>query len=96
MSNFLFEPGILLMFIRATRQVDWTLHLSSFRSMLPWFFACDRVNYARYGTAYWLEMMALEKTHPGWYFIYNFLEYEKERLNFNHKSVVCYCMHLLM
>jgi hypothetical protein len=53
------------MFIRATRQVDWDLHLSSFRSMIPWFFACDKVNYARYGSAYWLEMTSLEKTHPG-------------------------------
>ena len=53
------------MFIRATRQVDWDLHLSAFRSMIPWFFACDKVNYARYGSAYWLEMTSLEKTHPG-------------------------------
>ena len=53
------------MFIRATRQVDWDLHLFAFRSMIPWFFACDKVNYARYGSAYWLEMTSLEKTHPG-------------------------------
>lgn len=53
------------MFIRATRQVDWDLHLSAFRSMIPWFFACDKVNYARYGSAYWLEMTSLETTHPG-------------------------------
>ena len=53
------------MFIRATRQIDWNLHLTAFRSMIPWFFACDKVNYARYGSAYWLEMTSLEKTHPG-------------------------------
>ena len=53
------------MFIRATRQVDWDLHLSAFRMMIPWFFACDKFNYARYDSAYWLEMMSLEKTHPG-------------------------------
>lgn len=41
------------------------LHLFAFRSMIPWFFACDKVNYARYGSAYWLEMTSLEKTHPG-------------------------------
>lgn len=55
----------LLLFIRATRENDWDLHLSAVRSMLPWFFAADRVHYARYGTAYWLEMSCLEETNPG-------------------------------
>ena len=44
------------MFIRATRIIDWDLHLLPFRSMIPWYFACDKVNYSRYGSAYWLEM----------------------------------------
>ena len=59
------------MFIRATREVNWDLHLAAFRDMLPWFFITDRVNYARYGSAYLLEMTALESTHPGivWYSI---------------------------
>ena len=64
---------ILLLFIRGTRVIDWNLHLSAFRAMIPWFFACDRTNYARYGSAYWLEMTLLDmtlldKTHPGWAF----------------------------
>ena len=57
--------GMLLSFIRATRTTNWSLHLSSVRRMLPWFFAYDRINYARYLTVYWLEMMSLERTHPG-------------------------------
>ena len=56
---------VLLLFIRATRENDWALHLSAVRSMLPWFFAADRVNYARYGSIYWLEMISLENSHPG-------------------------------
>lgn len=28
---------VLLLFIRATRENDWQLHLSAVRSMLPWF-----------------------------------------------------------
>ncbi|XP_038062969.1 uncharacterized protein LOC119733637 [Patiria miniata] len=55
---------VLLMLIRASREGDWQLHLSSLRSMLPWFFAYDRVNFSRYGAAYWLEMCSLETTHP--------------------------------
>jgi hypothetical protein len=35
------------------------------RSMLPWFFAYDRVNYARYLLLYWLEMSCVQDTHPG-------------------------------
>ena len=69
--------GILLMFIRATREVNWGLYLASFRAMLPWFFACERVSYARYGSAYWLEMTALEQTHPGMLNLYCFADREK-------------------
>eukprot|EP00057_Strongylocentrotus_purpuratus_P019489 XP_011673963.1 PREDICTED: uncharacterized protein LOC105442958 [Strongylocentrotus purpuratus] len=56
--------GDLLQFIRATRQGDWNLHLFCVRSMLPWYFSYDRVNYARYLSAYWVEMCALKETHP--------------------------------
>ena len=63
--NYIQMVQVLLMFLRATRENDWDLHLSAVRSMLPWFFATDRVHYARYGAAYWLEMLCIEKTHPG-------------------------------
>lgn len=61
---------ILLMFLRGTRENDWNLHLSAVRSMLPWYFAADRVHYARYGTIYWLEMLCLEATHAGQLFLF--------------------------
>ena len=32
--------------------------------MLPWFFAYDRINYARYLTTYWLEMLKLPDSQP--------------------------------
>ncbi|XP_046860781.1 uncharacterized protein LOC124454010 [Xenia sp. Carnegie-2017] len=56
--------GTLLQFIRATREGNWELHLSTMRIMLTWYFACDRVNYSRHGTAYWFEMTKLQETHP--------------------------------
>lgn len=56
---------LLLLFIRATRSSDWKLHLSALRSMLPWYFGYDRVNYARYACVYWLEMSTIEISHPG-------------------------------
>ena len=63
-SKYIEMVQLLLLYIRATRTSDWLLHLSSLRSMIPWFFATDRVNYSRYAPCYWLEMMCLEKTHP--------------------------------
>ena len=55
---------LLLLYLRATRTTDWNLHLSSLRSMIPWFFATDRINYLRYASSYWMEMMCLEQTNP--------------------------------
>ena len=55
---------LLLQFTRATREGSWSLHISSVREMLPWVFAYDRTNYARYLTVYWCEMTLLPQTHP--------------------------------
>ncbi len=63
-STYIDMVQLLLMFIRATRTSDWKLHLSALRSMIPWFFAADRINYSRYSPCYWLEMSLLAKTHP--------------------------------
>lgn len=63
-SSYIEMVQLLLLYIRATRTSDWFLHLSSLKSMIPWFFATDRVNYSRYASCYWLEMMCLDKTHP--------------------------------
>lgn len=57
--------GLMMKFIRATREGNWLLHLSTLRSILPCYFAADRDNYSRYASVYWLEMNALEETHPG-------------------------------
>lgn len=54
----------LLTFIRATREGNWDLHLESIRAMLPWFFAYDHINYARYLPIYLVKMLCLEETHP--------------------------------
>ena len=32
--------------------------------MLPWFFAYDHTNYARFGTVYWSTLMTLSSSHP--------------------------------
>ena len=39
---------ILLGLLRASREDNWALHLSSIRQMIPWCFAYDNLNYAKY------------------------------------------------
>ena len=50
---------ILLLFTRAQRDGIWELHLSAFRSMLPYFMRYNHTNYARWGTVYLNEMYQL-------------------------------------
>lgn len=63
-SSYLQMVDLLLRFIRASRTANWDLHLSCVLEMLPWCFAYDRLNYARYMTYYWLDMQQLHTTHP--------------------------------
>eukprot|EP00794_Sanderia_malayensis_P000755 gene755-41_t len=61
---FLNMMYILFAFIRSIRMGNWKLHLESTQLMLPWMFAYDRPNYARYLNFYWSEMKALSESHP--------------------------------
>ena len=56
--------SLLLCFIRAGREGDWSDHLSSVGELLPWMFAYDRTNYSRYLSLYWCQMHLLETTRP--------------------------------
>ena len=55
---------ILLGLIRASREGDWMLHLASVRAMIPWCFAYDRLNYARYLPCYNALVSQLPTTLP--------------------------------
>ena len=55
---------ILLNLLRASREGDWELHLSAIKEMIPWCFAHDNLNYARYLSAYVSEMSHLEEEQP--------------------------------
>ena len=63
-SKYIEMVQLLLRFIRATRTTDWQLYLSILKSMIPWFFVTDRINYSRYASSYWLEMKCLDETNP--------------------------------
>ena len=55
---------ILLWLIRADREGDWSLHLASIKEMIPWCFALDKTNYARYLPVYFAEMPQLKEICP--------------------------------
>ena len=55
---------VLLALIRASREGDWLLHLAAVQSIIPWCFAYDRQNYARYLSIYHAQMTRLSETHP--------------------------------
>lgn len=63
-NSYLDMISTLLCFIRATREGHWLLHLECIKNMLPWFFAYDHINYARYLPIYLHDMLALPKSHP--------------------------------
>ncbi|XP_048003917.1 uncharacterized protein LOC125240114 [Leguminivora glycinivorella] len=55
---------LVLQFVRSTRTGDFKLYLNSIRSILPWFFSLDHVNYSRWLTIHLRDLVNLETTHP--------------------------------
>ncbi|MES9879848.1 MAG: hypothetical protein ABW185_03105, partial [Sedimenticola sp.] len=55
---------ILLDFIRANRDGNWSLHIDAFAAMLPWMTIYDHTNYARWGPIYLADMKGLAATAP--------------------------------
>ena len=55
---------IMLGLLRSSREGNWHLHLYTIRSMIPWCFAYDRQNYAKYLSVYHSQMTALPEEHP--------------------------------
>ena len=68
MSPFLMScvdlTSLMLDFIIASREEDWTLHLISFSSLIPWCFAYNRNNYAKYLPWFFVQMINLPATQP--------------------------------
>lgn len=62
--SYLDMTEIMLGLIRASREGDWMLHLASIRQMIPWCFAYDKLNYARFLPYYYATMSRLPIDHP--------------------------------
>ena len=55
---------ILLGLLRADRGGHGPLHLCCIRSMVPWCFFLDKINYARYLHIYYAQMSRVQETSP--------------------------------
>ena len=53
----------LLLFIRASREQLWQLHLDSLHKLYPYFFAFDMLNYARLTPVCLAQMFNLKEKH---------------------------------
>lgn len=62
--SYLDMVEILLGLLRAAREGDWMLHLASIHAMIPWCFAYDKLNYARFLPYYYATMTRLPIDHP--------------------------------
>ena len=64
MSYIQIVGDVLLGLIRASREGNRLLHLYAVRVMIPWCFAYDRNNYARYLPVYYAQMTNLPAERP--------------------------------
>ena len=62
---------LVLSFVRSLREADFTLYVVTLQGLLPWFFALDQTNYARWLSVHIRDMLLLPKSHP---YIYNKFE----------------------
>ena len=84
LRNFMHMFEELLLFIRATRQSLWELHLASLQNLAKYFFAFDLQNYARFTPVYLSQMYELETINPtSWSFLRKNFTVNKTRIPFS-------------
>ena len=54
----------ILLFVQSLRKGRFSVYKESIRSLLPWFFALDKVNYVRWLTVHMHDMIQLDQTCP--------------------------------
>ena len=70
LRHFMNLVEIMLLFIRATRQGIWDLHLPSLEMFVKYFFAYDQINYAKLTPVYLSEVLALKSQgQQSWKFL---------------------------
>ena len=64
MSYIDIVENVVLGLLHTARESNWDLHLSAIRTLIPWCFAYDKVNYARYLSPYLSQMTNLPEKYP--------------------------------
>ena len=71
LRNYMSLFETLLLFLRASRQQNWELHLVSLHNLCKYFFAFDMINYARLTPVYIAKMLSLKDEDPESWNIFN-------------------------
>ena len=66
-SSILSLELLVFCFVRAYRESDFQLYRETLSELIPFFFALDHINYARWLPVHLRDMLALEQMHPGVY-----------------------------
>ena len=82
-ANYMQMVSTVFLFIRASREGLWDLHLSSLDALCKYFFAYDRLNYARMVPLYLADMNNLKTSDPDIW-----LEFESGNFIVNKTSVL--------
>ena len=70
LCNYIKMVKLLMLFVRATQESNWVLHLSSLDKFVKYFFVHDLHNYARYSPVYLADMFDLQTSDPTtWQFL---------------------------
>ena len=73
LCNYIKMVKLLMLFVRATRESNWVLHLSSLDKFVNYVFVHDLHdlhNYARYSPVYLADMFDLQTSYPTiWQFL---------------------------
>ena len=59
MSYIHIIDNVVLGLLLASHEENWSLHLNATECMLPWHFAYNKVDYARYHSLYFVQMTDL-------------------------------------
>ena len=75
---------ILICLLCASCEGNWNVHLYAVRNMIPWCFAYDKLNYARYMSPYYAQMTHLPDKNPRVYEAFKAGQFSVQMSNNNH------------
>jgi hypothetical protein len=55
---------LLFRFVRSIRQGNFSMFVEAMKDVVPWFFALDHTNYARWVTVHLRDMLTISSSHP--------------------------------